>query len=335
MNKITVIGDTASGKTCFLYAMYNFISEGYVPGFTIATDNISQDNFLEQMYDRLSNGELGLERFPAPSNNREIYNFKLQYSFQDVAEFEWVDYPGSDIKDNGEGSQKLVSDLSDSQAWVIFIDGDKLANVILEPIDSQYKKLVSLCGKYNRFIAKINKSIPKTVPIIITKGDLLMSKLCSRFSSDDELFEQINSAIINGFSGLFGEMNDIIKSISLVSLGDTISENNYSGELCPENIDYPITLSVLSILGSRFTDRAERLECLREKISKEQDRLFTRERFIREYEAEMRLISPDLPKWSSMASAMLRQFSDKKSIWKGNKPMNFKEYYKKQFLILD
>ena len=167
MSKITVIGDTSSGKTCFLYAMYNFIAQGYVEGFTMSAANDAQDSELQSMYELLENKSLGNDRFPSPSANREPYDFSLQYGFREIADFTWVDYPGGYIKGQGDGAEDFVEDISSSDAWVIFLDGEKLCNAILEKDSFKQKKLLmDICGKYNKFIGK-NKKIGSNNPLIL------------------------------------------------------------------------------------------------------------------------------------------------------------------------
>lgn len=79
MSKITVIGDTSSGKTCFLYAMYNFIAQGYVEGFTMSAANDAQDSELQSMYELLENKSLGNDRFPSQAQivNHTISHYSM------------------------------------------------------------------------------------------------------------------------------------------------------------------------------------------------------------------------------------------------------------------
>lgn len=342
MSKITVIGDTSSGKTCFLYAMYNFIAQGYVEGFTMSAANDAQDSELQSMYELLENKSLGNDRFPSPSANREPYDFSLQYGFKEIADFTWVDYPGGYIKGQGDGAEDFVEDISSSDAWVIFLDGEKLCNAILEKDSIKQKKLLmDICGKYNKFIGKNNNYIPCSVPIIVTKSDILINSLIDNYialgNSESDAIEKsvfdVNESVKKGLSALFADANDSIKSISIVTLGDRLSDNGYMGDLDPTNIEYPITLSMLSILKHRFDNKFSRISELKQMIEKDEKKFFSSKARRDEWQAEIDKIRPQLGEWQRMANAILLTLSESKKLWKNGNEYNLIEYYKKEFLI--
>ena len=342
MSKITVIGDTSSGKTCFLYAMYNFIAQGYVDGFTMSAANDVQDSELQSMYELLENKSLGNGRFPSASANREPYDFSLQYGFKEIADFTWVDYPGGYIKGQGDGAEDFVEDISSSDAWVIFLDGEKLCNAILEKDSFKQKKLLmDICGKYNKFIGKNNNYIPCSVPIIVTKSDILINSLIDNYialgNSESDAIEKsvfdVNESVKKGLSALFADANDSIKSISIVTLGDRLSDNGYMGDLDPTNIEYPITLSMLSILKHRFDNKFSRISELKQMIEKDEKKFFSSKARRDEWQAEIDKIRPQLGEWQRMANAILLTLSESKKLWKNGNEYNLIEYYKKEFLI--
>lgn len=338
MSKITVIGDTSSGKTCFLYAMYNFIAQGYVEGFTMSAANDAQDSELQSMYELLENKSLGKDRFPTPSSNREPYDFSLQYGFREIAAFTWVDYPGGYIKGQGDGVEEFIEDVSSSDAWVIFLDGEKLCKAILE---EDRRLLMDVCGKYNRFISRNNNYIPCSVPIIVTKSDILINSLIDNYialgNSESDAIEKsvfdVNESVKRGLNALFADANDSIKSISIVTLGDRLSDNGYMGDLDPTNIEYPITLSMLSILKHRFDDKFSRISELKQMIEKDKERFFSSKARRDEWQAEIDNIRPQLGEWQRMANAILSTLSESKKLWKNGNEYNLIEYYKNEFLI--
>lgn len=338
MSKITVIGDTSSGKTCFLYAMYNFIAQGYVEGFTMSAANDAQDSELQSMYELLENKSLGKDRFPTPSSNREPYDFSLQYGFKEIAAFTWVDYPGGYIKGQGDGVEEFIGDVSSSDAWVIFLDGEKLCKAILK---KDKKLLMDVCGKYNKFISKNNNYIPCSVPIIVTKSDILINSLIDNYialgNSESDAIEKsvfdVNESVKKGLNALFADANDSIKSISIVTLGDRLSDNGYMGDLDPTNIEYPITLSMLSILKHRFDDKFSRISELKQMIEKDKKKFFSSKARRDEWQAEIDKIRPQLGEWQRMANAILSTLSESKKLWKNGNEYNLIEYYRNEFLI--
>lgn len=342
MGRITVIGDTSSGKTCFLYAMYNFIADGYVDGFTMSATNDEQDSLLQKMYRILSDKSRGLDRFPAASQTREEYEFSLQYGFREIASFKWSDYPGAYISNQGEGAGELINDLTGSDAWVIFIDGEKLRDVILEHTPMKRKKmLIDICGKYNRFISHNYSIIPSSVPIIVTKSDALINPLIEQYVQEGEseskavskAFFEVEYAVKQGFSAFFADTNDSVKSISIVTLGDRLMENSYQGELEPINIEYPITLSMLSILCHNFNNKFQRISDLKKMIEQDKERFFSSEERRKEWQAEIDRIRPQLAIWQKMATAILSTLAESKKLWKGGVELNLAEYYSNELLL--
>lgn len=344
MNKITVIGDTSSGKTCFLYAMYNFIALGYIDGFTMSAISDGKDSELQKMYEILDNSSLGPDRFPTASTSRDVYEFSLQYGFKEIASFQWSDYPGAYISSQGEGVEDLLNDLSSSDAWVIFIDGEKLCDAILEttPIKRK-KKLIDVCGKYNKFIANNSNSIPPSVPIIVTKSDVIINQLIDHFTKSGEnpnkaaekAFFEVENIVKQGLSGFFAETNDALKSISIVTLGDELMKDGYRGELDPVNIEYPITLSMLSILNHNFDSLFNHISNLKQYIHEDCEKFFSSKKRRDEWQAEIDRIRPQLTEWQKMANAILSTLAESKKLWKNGEEYNLKEYYFKEFLIED
>jgi hypothetical protein len=325
MQKVTVIGDTSSGKTSFLYAMYNFIAMGYVDGFTMsATDDIA-DNKLQDKFSILENYSLGEKRFPKPSNERETYEFELQYGFVEIANFEWVDYPGGYISENGEGRNDLTNDLKNSDAWVIFIDGEKILKVL-----EGRKSVMDICGKYNKFIGKLitqKITIPKALPIIITKGDLIGN------SGIENWQEKVQEIIKRGMSPCFANNFESLVSISTVSLGNNIANNNFKGELDPINIEYPITISMLSILNNLFDVEFYEVARLKKLIEEDYDKFFSSLNRRQEWQRKIDAIAPKLVKWQKMANAILNTLHDEKSLWHCGEKLSMVDYYRKEFLI--
>ena len=134
-------------------------------------------------------------------------------------------------------------------------------------------------------------------------------------------------------SALFKEVNDTIKSISIVTLGDHLSDNGYTGDLDPVNIEYPITLSMLSILKQKFDSKFRRVSELKHVIEKDKTKFFSSKARRDEWQAEINKIRPQLAEWQKMANAILATLADSKRIWKKGEEYNLTEYYKNEFLI--
>lgn len=200
---------------------------------------------------------------------------------------------------------------------------------------------MDICGKYNKFIGKNNNYIPCSVPIIVTKSDILINSLIDNYialgNSESDAIEKsvfdVNESVKKGLSALFADANDSIKSISIVTLGDRLSDNGYMGDLDPTNIEYPITLSMLSILKHRFDNKFSRISELKQMIEKDEKKFFSSKARRDEWQAEIDKIRPQLGEWQRMANAILLTLSESKKLWKNGNEYNLIEYYKKEFLI--
>lgn len=129
--QFTMLGDTGSGKTCFLLAMYLKMLEG-VGKFTISipNGNFEKEKQLARRAETLDDEELDVDRFPAGTTGAEKYKFNLKISHEDVLQFDWYDHPGSVLKPSqadSEMRENLKRNLFNSSVLFICIDGSKLA----------------------------------------------------------------------------------------------------------------------------------------------------------------------------------------------------------------
>lgn len=90
--KITVLGMTGSGKTCYLLGFYYKMGSG-MKGYTITTDD-DTDVELRDRYAKMCDSSLGAARFPTGTDNISKYLFYLQYGYNTIMSFDWIDYLG-------------------------------------------------------------------------------------------------------------------------------------------------------------------------------------------------------------------------------------------------
>ncbi len=329
MNKITVIGDTNSGKTCFLCAMFNYIAMGYIDGFNIVSigTQSQQGDKLERLYERLSNSKLGINRFPPASKDRETFLFSLQYGYREVASFEWADYPGNYIDANGDTPAIFIKDLQESDTWVIFVDGETISEGLLIENPGERKRFFKdQFLKYHKFMGKFPDKIPGTVSVIVTKCDLLYNM--PKYSIENgpaKLNEDLEMSVRDSLSSLFH--NNGLKSISVVTLGDSIANNNYTGQLDPINIEYPITLSILGILCNNYDVAMSEFNSQEEFINKEGKKFFPSSSTIQIARLQQAKINEVINKIRMMAEGVILPLPEHKKIWNGRDAMPLKKYY--------
>lgn len=240
-SRFTILGETGSGKTCYLLGMYYEMSMGEA-GYTVVATNEEDDSKLAERYERLKEKSRGQSRFPDPTDQSQKYNFVLAYDYEGIEEFEWVDYPGGwlDVRER----QKLASrddynevkkSILNSNTLFICIDG---ANLVGKDTKSKTRKVETKCArniqKYLMELKKEAKHFPPIV-IIVTKYDM-----CMNDTNADEIKEIVQHDKV--FGSLFKQDNII--AVIPVSLGDTLMDDSYSGDLDPINISLPILFGV-------------------------------------------------------------------------------------------
>ena len=68
--KITMLGGTSAGKTCFMLGMYDTMKQG-VRGFTFTCSDMDTDLDLSEKWEQLVDPELGKDRWPKPNQQTE------------------------------------------------------------------------------------------------------------------------------------------------------------------------------------------------------------------------------------------------------------------------
>lgn len=95
--KITILGMSGTGKTCYLLGLYYRMGAG-LNGFSLAADD-DTDVQLRDRYARLCDATLEpAQRFPAGTDNTSKYTFDLQYGYNTIMSFDWIDYPGGSLE---------------------------------------------------------------------------------------------------------------------------------------------------------------------------------------------------------------------------------------------
>lgn len=253
--QITILGMSGSGKTCYLMGLYYKMGSG-LRGYTITTDE-DTDVELRDRYAKLCDVTLEKEkRFPAGTDNISKYVFDLQYGYNTVMSFDWVDYPGGllDRKNSGnlEEYEDVKKAINNSSSLFICVDGSLLVgDDIDEKIDNVRDKCSNVINTFFTDYSKTNKSLPPTA-IIVTKYDV-----CKDDTDQEELCEIIEEA----FSPFFVK-NDIEKIITIipVSIGLNIMEDNCSGKMKPLNIHLPIFMGIWFALSKKIQEYVKTMQ---------------------------------------------------------------------------
>lgn len=253
--QITILGMSGSGKTCYLLGLYYKMGSG-LKGYTITTDE-DTDVQLRDRYVKLCDASLDKQqRFPAGTDNISKYEFDLQYGYNTIMSFDWVDYPGGLLDRKNSGSLEEYEDIkkaiNDSSSLFICVDGSLLlGDDIDEKIDNVRDKCSNVINTFFTEYFKNNNSLPPTA-IIVTKYDIC---------KDDTDKEELCKIIEEAFSPFFVKNNtEKVVTIIPVSIGTNIMDEDYSGKMKPLNIHLPIFMGIWFALSKKIQDHVKYMQ---------------------------------------------------------------------------
>ena len=240
--KFTILGESLSGKTCYLLAMYSEMSQS-IHGYSIVAQDDRLDTELLESFENLDDESISKERFPGATDQTVTYLFNLNYANKPIMPFKWIDYPGRIMRDkNDEDYPKVTQNIRESSTLFICVDGELLVG------DNTARKIKNVKRKcsmtINRYFGKYFEAGGHLPPvgIILTKADLF------RHDTNDE---EIRIILEEAFSPLFFAENIKIGVIP-VTLGENIADDNYSGEVDPVNIHLPIFMGIFFALNEQI-----------------------------------------------------------------------------------
>ncbi len=240
--KITMLGASGYGKTCYMLGMYADMQFGR-NGFTFSAEDMDDDLELSEGWEHLIDTE-GESRWPkATSEGQEkVYSFSLNYAMKPIIGFDWLDYRGGAIKDQSskEDTQTLMGYIRESSCLLICVSGEYLR----DGIDRKKASLKIKANRINYILQEVSKQVnptqekPFPVAIVITKFDLCASR-------KNEVIDDIKN---NLFPSLFTDGSGWLTLICPVSLGKDLAENQNTGEIDPINVHLPVIFGIYSKL---------------------------------------------------------------------------------------
>lgn len=231
--KFTMVGMTSSGKTCYITAMYMKMAVG-IDAFTLTTDEETKKKLERDI--RILREPTGQNRFPSATQNNEEsirkYEFRLNKDRKEIITFEMMDYAGGALVDMGDVYSQVKKSIEESTALYIFIDGKSLCEDDPEERRENvfYDCALTVTPLLQDFSDSHNGYLPPVV-FVVTKSDL-----CKNYVKDTEL----TSIIKDLFSPAFSPKTT--SYICAISLGDTISDDDYKGKFKPVNVHLPFFL---------------------------------------------------------------------------------------------
>lgn len=248
MNKarITILGMTGAGKTCYIMGMYDEMLNG-IDGYTIVCKNGEDAVQLGNMVKNINNLSLRPEdRFPRGTNQPCSYDFLLRKGSEDIVEFSWLDYPGDIVKSKTNGDinayNQLKSNFNQSDAVLICIDGNDLKGNSIAAKKSRVKRAARNISSFLADYCNEQDKLP-AIGFLVTKYDI-----CCDCTCEDEILGIIKDV----YNPLFAGENTVYISIIPVGIRmGFIVDGNYM-QVEPLNLHIPILWGINNFLLEEF-----------------------------------------------------------------------------------
>lgn len=241
MEKITMLGTSNSGKTCFIYAMYDFMQK-VRNGFTFITNDPDVDMDINEGWESIAFDGV----WPNGTDRTRFYDFTVMFKSRPIMEFSWCDYRGGAIMDrttqeNAQDVIDLQDRINDSSCLIVCIGADTIKS-ILSGDNRQGRVLRRLNNLIVRYAANNKRRIP--IMFAMTKADL--------YTPQDQ--KQLLGVINSYFSALCEEGAGWLFAVVPVTLGQFESSNGSEirGVVAPKNIHIPVMFFLHSIIKERI-----------------------------------------------------------------------------------
>jgi GTPase SAR1 family protein len=260
IKKITMLGDSSSGKTCYVWGMYAAMSNNRHGFSMIATDR-DEHSRLHALWEGLVN-ETGEDRWPSPTDQALTYAFEFCDGYKPIIQFEWLDYRGSAMSDQSDAQdvKELRNYISESSCLFLCISGEhlreKVTSVNLAKVLINTK--ASIMGGHLAYLSQTLKAQKRKIfPIVIT-----LTKYDCIDRPQSELIEDVKQL----FPPLFAENSDWLVMICPTSLGRELAQDRNSGRIEPKNLDLPVVFALFSILRESFLAEHKRWKEIGEEL---------------------------------------------------------------------
>ena len=237
--KITMMGASGVGKTCFMLSMYAVMRNG-VRGFTFATEDLDDDLELDTAWLRLSAPRD--RKWPVGTDKLKNYLFKFGYGFSKIMTFEWLDYRGGAVSDRqtAEDVQSLMGHISASSCLLICVTVEDLVPALNGgPIGN-----ISKTGRLNQLLNEFYSTTGRPVPVVIvlTKWDLCPP------GKKQQVIQILREQV---FSALFVDGYGWQVMICPVTLGLNIGKQPQNAAIAPVSVHLPVVFAIFCALKAR------------------------------------------------------------------------------------
>ena len=231
--KISMLGYTGSGKTCFMYGMYAVMRK-VVEGFLLGTKDPDDDLEFREAWRQIKLGQLPLGNDNVPKS----YRFDFRYAMKPLMEFEWIDHRGGVLtgKTGENDVQAIHKHVSESDCIFLCISGEHLA----ESVKGRRDEVVE-----DAYIDRMHFFLRDTplmpMVLLITKADLI------RHRPSQEIVDDVRRIYDIYFK------TDRLIMICPVSIGTGFGNPSSSIVIQPQAVDLPFIFVLYTILKKSST----------------------------------------------------------------------------------
>ncbi|MBC1238347.1 TRAFAC clade GTPase domain-containing protein [Nostoc sp. 2RC] len=247
--KITMLGLSGAGKTCYMLGLYATMQLG-LQGFTLATTDMDEDLRLTSLWEKMVDEE-GEDRWPPPTGSEPYqYEFDFSYGMRPLISFDWLDYRGGAMQSTStqEDYKILLNRLRESSCVFLCVSGEYLREEISSDTQLGLIKRKAGISRMNIFLTDLTKNLkdsqrPFPIVIVITKYDQCAERAQDKISRE-KLFDDIKKM----FNTLFTPSKDWLVMLCPVSLGKELGKDSLTGKIDPKNLHLPLVFALYAKL---------------------------------------------------------------------------------------
>ncbi len=168
--KLTMIGPSGTGKSCYLYATYFRMLEG-IGGFNFNCKDYNQGLDLQDAWDMMLDDGV----WPAGTAESTAFDFTCFYRGSSIGDFEWLDYRGGLLKQREEKDNdvaQFLQHVQNSDAILVCLPADLVLSSRSGENKKQCAQWRSMATRLQALVGKATDGNPNAALIfLITKSD--------------------------------------------------------------------------------------------------------------------------------------------------------------------
>jgi len=251
-DKISFYGLSGSGKSCYIFAMSQALSQGvpFPDGelLTVITPDPRQMLKLYKAYEKMVNGQ-----WPAGNVESVNYNFNIRKALDLLMSLEITDFRGGLLdsvdEDDMDEQEKLFNSYKGSSVLLFFVGADKVKAAMNGDSAARFN-IQYLNTLYEQYLGLSSNARNTPVMVVLSKSDMLTTNEVS--NAKNFLKDQM--------AAMFGRGTRITAGLTAVTLGSNLT--NEGGELegilditpTAGNLNIPILFSLFYVMGKKIED---------------------------------------------------------------------------------